>query len=123
MNENLIYLSGILVSGILGCYLLLVLQRKERDFNLSQFQGHSYEHPRLALLFLLCALGLSGFPISPSFIGEDLIFSHIHPHQLALAFMVSLSFILNGLSLMRIYARLFLGPHQKAYHEIPYKSS
>lgn len=123
MNENLIYLSGISVAGALGYVFLLRLKRKESGFSLVQFQGHSYEHPRLALLFLPAVLGLSGFPISPTFIGEDLIFRHIHQNQLLLAFFVSLSFILNGLALLRIYARLFLGPHQKRYHEIPYKSS
>lgn len=123
MTENLIYLSGILVSGLAGLQVLRLLSKKEKAVDLSQFQGHSYEHPRMALVFLVCALGLSGFPISPSFIGEDLIFSHIHANQLILAFLVSMSFIMNGLALLRIYARLFLGPHQKAYHEIPYKSS
>jgi len=123
MNENLIYLSGIAVAGGSGYVLLSLLKRKETEFNLVHFQGHAYEHPRLALLFLLAALGLAGFPISPTFIGEDLIFRHIHQNQLLLAFFVALSFILNGLSLIRIYARLFLGPHQKPYHEIPYKSS
>lgn len=123
MRENLIYLSGIFVAGAVGYVLLYLLKKKESNFDLVQFQGHAYEHPRLALLFLLTALGLAGFPISPTFIGEDLIFRHIHQNQLLLAFFVALSFILNGLSLLRIYARLFLGPHQKPYHEIPYKSS
>ncbi len=123
MRENLIYLSGIFVAGAVGYVLLYLLKKKESNFDLVQFQGHAYEHPRLALLFLLTALGLAGFPISPTFIGEDLIFRHIHQDQLLLAFFVALSFILNGLSLIRIYARLFLGPHQKPYHEIPYKSS
>ncbi|MBL7902427.1 MAG: hypothetical protein JNK73_10555 [Bacteroidia bacterium] len=123
MRENMIYLSGISLAGAFGYLLLYLLKKKESNFDLAQFQGHAYEHPRLALLFLLSALGLSGFPISPTFIGEDLIFSHIHQDQLLLAFFVAMSFILNGLSLIRIYARLCLGPHQKAYHEIPYKSS
>ncbi len=123
MRENLIYLSGIVVAGTLGYVLLYLLKKRESNFDLVQFQGHAYEHPRLALLFLMTALGLAGFPISPTFVGEDLIFSHIHQNQLLLSFFVAMSFILNGLSLIRIYARLFLGPHQKAYHEIPYKSS
>ena len=123
MRENMIYLSGISLAGAFGYLLLYLLKKKESNFDLVQFQGHAYEHPRLALLFLLSALGLSGFPISPTFIGEDFIFSHILQDQLLLAFFVAMSFILNGLSLIRIYARLCLGPHQKAYHEIPYKSS
>jgi NADH-quinone oxidoreductase subunit L len=68
-------------------------------------------------------LGVTGFPITPTFIGEDLIYSHIHEHQIVLACLVSLSFILDGLAIIRIYGRVFLGPHLKTYHEIAYRSS
>ena len=70
-----------------------------------------------------CTLGMAGFPISPTFIGEDLIYSHIQSGQLFLAVFVSLSFIIDGLALIRIYARVFLGPHHKTYHESAYRSS
>jgi formate hydrogenlyase subunit 3/multisubunit Na+/H+ antiporter MnhD subunit len=66
---------------------------------------------------------MAGFPITPTFIGEDLIFSHIHADQVVLAAIVALSFVLNGLALIRIYARVFLGPHVKTYHEIAYRSA
>jgi len=122
-TETLLYLSGVVVAGGLGYACLLKLKSLEKSIGLDRFQGHSYEHPRLALLFLLCCLGLSGFPITPTFIGEDLIFSHIHEDQLGLAFFISLSFIIDGLSIIRIYARIFLGPHVKTYHELAYRSS
>ncbi len=90
---------------------------------MNQFYGYSYKHPRLALLFLLACLGLSGFPISPTFIGEDLIFTHIQENQATLALIVSISFIIDGLALMRIYSRLFLGPHLKRFHGVGFRSS
>jgi NADH:ubiquinone oxidoreductase subunit 4 (subunit M) len=77
----------------------------------------------MAFVFLIVSLGLAGFPITPTFIGEDLIFSHIHDHQFLLAFFNSMGYIMGGISIIRIYARLFLGPHIKTYHETPYKSS
>lgn len=76
-----------------------------------------------SFLFLLCCLGLSGFPITTTFIGEDLVFSHIHSNQLALAFFVSASFIIDGLAIVRIYARVFLGPHVHSVYEMGYRSS
>jgi formate hydrogenlyase subunit 3/multisubunit Na+/H+ antiporter MnhD subunit len=82
-----------------------------------------YEHPKIAFTFLLGCLGIAGFPISPTFLGEDLIFTHIHAYQYGLAFLVALSFILNGLALIRIYARVFLGPHVKSMYEMAYRSS
>jgi NADH:ubiquinone oxidoreductase subunit 5 (subunit L)/multisubunit Na+/H+ antiporter MnhA subunit len=123
MNHALLYLSGVVVSGIIGYASILRLRRQEGMVNLRRFQGHAYEHPRIALVFLLACLGLAGFPITPTFIGEDLIFTHIHHDQLLLAALVSFSFVIDGLALIRLYARIFLGPHVKTYHEVAYRSS
>jgi NADH-quinone oxidoreductase subunit L len=118
-----LYLSGVIVSGIIGYLCIRRLKRLEGNISLDKFYGHSYEHPKITLVFLLACLGLAGFPITPTFIGEDLIFSHIHEKQIFLAFFVALSVILDGLSLIRIYARVFLGPHIKTYHETAHRSS
>jgi hypothetical protein len=56
-------------------------------------------------------------------VGEDLIFSHIHENQWILATLIALSFIVDGLAMIHIYSRVFLGPHAKSYHEIAYRSS
>ncbi|MFM6937906.1 MAG: proton-conducting transporter membrane subunit [Aquirufa sp.] len=115
--ENVLYLSGILVAGLIGYLTLQRLFRIEGKISLSRFQGLSETHPKIALVFLLACLGLTGFPITPAFIGEDLIFSHIHEDQFALAAIVSLSFILDGLAVIRIYARVFMGPNSKTHAE------
>jgi len=116
------YLSGVVVAGA-GGFAVLNWLKKSETVSLDRFHGHVYEHPTAAVLFLICSLGLSGFPITPTFIGEDLIFSHIHENQVVLASFVALSFIIDGLAIMRIYARVFLGPHTKNYHSIAYRSS
>jgi NADH-quinone oxidoreductase subunit L len=77
--------------------------------------GYVHQHPKLAILFLLACLGVAGFPITTTFLGEDLIFSHIHQNQIILASIISLGFIIDGLALIRIYARLFLGPQERSY--------
>jgi NADH-quinone oxidoreductase subunit L len=118
-----LYLSGIVVTGILGYICLSILKSKEKSIDLDRFQGHAYEHPRIALVFLIACLGVSGFPITPTFIGEDLIFTHIHEDQASLAFFTSVSFIVDGIAIMRIYARIFLGPNVKSQHEMAYRSS
>ena len=55
--------------------------------------------------------------------GEDLIFVHIREDQVILAIMVSLSYVIDGLSLIRMYARVFLGPHSKSIYDMAYRSS
>ena len=117
------YLSGVIVSWFLGLMIINYLRKREVWISLNQFHGHSFEHPKAAFLFLLCCLGFAGFPITPTFIGEDLIISHIHYHQVSLALFTALSLIINGLATIRIYARIFLGPHVKNYHEVAKRSS
>jgi NADH:ubiquinone oxidoreductase subunit 5 (subunit L)/multisubunit Na+/H+ antiporter MnhA subunit len=116
------YLSGIVLAWALG-YLILTRLRKTEWVSLDNFYGHIYEYPKTGFVFLLVCLGLSGFPITPSFVGEDLIFSHIELDQIGLAFFTAFSLVINGLATMRIYARVFLGPHVKNYHQIAKRSS
>jgi len=128
-NENFsfdhvhLYLSGISIAGVFGLMVFHRLKRLEPSIDLDQFHGHSYKHPKLALLFLLCCLGISGFPITPSFIGEDVMFSHVGEDQVMLAMFTALSFIIDGLAIIRIYARVFMGPHVKSMYEMAYRSS
>jgi NADH-quinone oxidoreductase subunit L len=122
-SQTFLYLSGIIAAGAIGFFALKRLVKLEGAINLDKFQGHSYEHPKIALVFLLACLGLTGFPITPTFIGEDVIFSHIHENQVSLAFFCSLSLILDAIAVIRIYAKVFLGPHIKTYHELAYRSS
>ena len=117
------YLSGISFAGVLGLVFLYRLKAKEKDINLDMFHGYSYRYPQMAFMFLLCCLAVTGFPITPTFIGEDLIFSHIHEDQAILAFFTAISFMVDGIAIIRIYARVFLGPHVKSKYEIAYRSS
>jgi NADH:ubiquinone oxidoreductase subunit 5 (subunit L)/multisubunit Na+/H+ antiporter MnhA subunit len=123
VNEIAFYLAGIILAGSIGYIALLQLKKIEMRILISQYLGHVYEHPKFAFFFLLATLGIIGFPITSTFIGEDLIFSHIDSNQIVLAFFVASSFVVSGIAGIRIYARLFLGPHVKTYHELPYKSS
>lgn len=122
-NQVHLYLSGVIIAGLLGFYILKRLQRLELQIDLHQFHGHSYKHPKMAFIFLMACLAVSGFPITPTFIGEDLIFTHIHEGQGLLAFFIALIFIVDGLALVRIYARVFLGPHVKSQYDMAYRSS
>jgi NADH-quinone oxidoreductase subunit L len=117
-----LYLSGIVICGAVAWLVLRRLAARE-SVGLDKFYGHAYEYPMLALIFLLACMGLSGFPITPTFIGEDLLISHIHPNQLSLAALIVFSLFLSGMTVYRIHARVFLGPHCKAYHEIALRSA
>ena len=122
LKEMFFYLSGVLLSGIAGYLILIRLKSMEKDLDLNRYQGHVFEYKALAMAFLLSCLGLAAFPISPTFIGVDIIFSHIEYDQFFLAFYLSLGFVVSGIALIRMYSRIFLGPHIKSYHEKALKS-
>ncbi len=122
-DHVMIYLSGVVIFGLAGWVCLRLLRILEKKINLDRFHGHAYLYPGLAFVFLLCCLALAGFPITPTFVGEDLILMHIREYQVLLACAVTLSFIVNGLAIVRIYARVFLGPHVHSAYDMAYRSS
>lgn len=123
LSEINFYLSGVIISGIAGFILLYFIKKREVATDLDSFQGHIYEYPKVAVMFLVASLGLAGFPVTPTFVGEDILFAHIDYDQIFLALFLSLSFIMSGIALIRMYSRIFLGPHVKKYHERGLKSS
>ncbi len=121
-SELMFYLSGVLIAGGLGYGLLQRLMKLEGHLDIRVFHGLSKTRTSLSLGFLLCGMGIAGFPITPTFIGEDLIFSHIHEDQLLIAFLSSTIFVINGLAVIRLYARLFMGPYKNSLGNIPIMS-
>jgi NADH:ubiquinone oxidoreductase subunit 5 (subunit L)/multisubunit Na+/H+ antiporter MnhA subunit len=122
-NEIVIYLGGTIVSAIVGYACLTRIKTIDNNISLNGFHGYSYEQPTLAFVFLLACLGLLGFPITPTFIGIDIMFSHVSGHQYPLIIATALSYIFIEISVLRIYSRVFLGQHKKPYHAIAYRSS
>jgi NADH:ubiquinone oxidoreductase subunit 5 (subunit L)/multisubunit Na+/H+ antiporter MnhA subunit len=122
-SQIILYLSGGMISAIAGYFCLAKIESIDNDIRLDKFHGYAYEHPQVALVFLISCLGLLAFPITPSFIGFDILITHIEKDQALLIFFTALCFIFIELSVLRIYARIFLGQHKKAYHPIAYRSS
>ena len=120
-NQIHIYLSGILICGLLGYLCIRSLESKGEKITLNDYHGLSWIYPNIAFLFVIACLGLAGFPNTPTFIGEDLLLGHIHENQVPLTVITALNLILDCLVAFRIYARLFLGPHERG--EVAFKSS
>ena len=123
LHQIILYLSGVVIAAVVGYICLNRIKQIDNDIDLNRFHGYSYENPRIAFVFLLCCLSLFGFPYTPTFLGIDLLFTHIHKDQWALIAVTTLSFIFIELAIIRIYARIFLGQHKKNYHPIAYRSS
>ena len=110
MEVTVFYLSGIVLSYITCLACLWKLQLDIPDHNIRQFSGHFRTHPRMAFVFFIASLGLAVFPITFSFVGEDLLFSRLPFEIWPIAIIFSLVILLAGFSQLRIYCRIFLGP-------------
>jgi formate hydrogenlyase subunit 3/multisubunit Na+/H+ antiporter MnhD subunit len=121
--EILLYSIGLLFAAIAGIIILRKLQVAEKKLKLDDFYGHIYHHSGLGNWFLVACLAFVGLPFTPSFIGIDLMFSHVDHDEYILIALISISFLVLELSVLRIYARLFLGPHKRQTHPIAYRSS
>ncbi len=113
LDHTLIYLSGILVSGLVGFICLFNLKNKNEKLDLTNFHGYAENHKKTNFIFLLATLGLAGFPITTAFLGKDLIFTHIQSEQILITFITSVCFVVDGIATLRIYTRLFLGEYKK----------
>lgn len=122
-DHILLYLSGSVVSAIVGFICLKRTERIDGDISLNRFHGYSYEQPVTNFVFLIACLGLIGLPFTPTFIGIDVLFSHIHKHENVFIIFTALSFVFIELSILRIYARVYMGQHKKVYHPVAYRSS
>lgn len=122
-DQVIFYFSGIVTCFVAGYFCLRQLKKIDNDILLDRFHGYGYEQPGISFVFLVSCLGLLGFPFTPTFIGIDLLFTHLHTDQVFLVVCITIGFLVIELSVLRIYARIFLGQHKKVYHPVAYRSS
>lgn len=118
----LMYAVGIGIAFILGYGVLHYLEMKEKD-RYAHFYGHIYEYRNLGNFFFIVCLCYMAFPITPSFLGQDILLNTIHSEHMFHVVMFSISYVISGIAIIRLFAKVFFGPHQKTYHEVAYKSS
>ena len=111
------FLSGIIPAWILG---LWVLDRMLKHENFAEtpfvFRAMAETRPRLSLLLFLSFLGLVGFPITPAFLGEDLLLSHASDQHPWFALPITIAFVVNGIAIARVFLRLCMGrPTEVSY--------
>jgi NADH:ubiquinone oxidoreductase subunit 5 (subunit L)/multisubunit Na+/H+ antiporter MnhA subunit len=110
IHDNIIMLSGILLGGVAAFILLFSMGIYfNSKYLLTRYNGFISYYPVTGLLFLFSMLCIIGFPVSPTFIGIDLVFSHINSDQYIMAFLFSSAYVMIGISGLRIYTHIFLG--------------
>ncbi len=107
---------------MIGYGVLYYMQIKEKD-SFAHFHGHIYEYRRLGNFFFVICLSFMAFPITPSFLGQDILLSTLHGEHMLQIVLFGIAYVISGIAIIRLFAKVFFGPHQKTYHEVAYKSS
>jgi NADH-quinone oxidoreductase subunit L len=105
-----IFLSGIIPAWLLGVTVLYkMLKNQDPSESLFNYQAMAETQPKLSFLLFLSFLCLVGFPISPAFLGEDLLLSQASSHGPWFALPITIAFIINGIAGARVFQRLCMG--------------
>ncbi|SJM96281.1 NADH-quinone oxidoreductase subunit L [Crenothrix polyspora] len=115
-SDVLMFFSGIFPAWLLGVIVLRKLL-KNHCFNDAPFafRAMAETQPKLSLLLFLSFLGIVGFPITPAFLGEDLLLAHASSKHLWFALPITIAFVVNGIAAARVYLRLCMGRPNEIY--------
>ncbi|HSX05874.1 MAG TPA: proton-conducting transporter membrane subunit [Candidatus Saccharimonadales bacterium] len=117
------YGLGVTVAFIAGHVCLWYLAVKGESTTLADYHGSIYAFKELGHVFFIVCLLFMAFPISASFLAQDVLLSLIPRGHALQILLFCLSYLLVGVSIMRLYTKAFFGPYKRTYHEIAYKSS
>lgn len=123
INLQLVYGAGVMAAYIVGSICLWYIEDKDRLGSLRDFQGSIYVLPLVGQLFFAICLVFMAFPITPSFLAQDILLSQIPEQHAPLIAFFCFSYLLSGVSVMRLYIKTFFGPHSSSHSENAYKAS
>ncbi len=117
------YGIGVGVAFVAGHVCLWYLEMMGESTTLRDYHGSIYAFNKLGHVFFIVCLLFMAFPISSSFLAQDILLSSIpRSHALQIG-LFCIMYLLVGVSIMRLYTKVFFGPYRTSYHEIAYKSS
>jgi NADH:ubiquinone oxidoreductase subunit 5 (subunit L)/multisubunit Na+/H+ antiporter MnhA subunit len=117
------YGVGVAAAFAAGHVCLWYLELKGQSSALKDYHGSIYAFTRLGNFFFVVSLLFMAFPISPSFLAQDILLSLIPGNHAFQVLLFCFSYLLVGVSTMRLYTKVFFGPHNTSPHEIAYRSS
>ncbi len=109
-----IYLSGILPSWFLGYRAIKAILSSNSHSDLRHFHGRVQRKPHASLVLFLCFISLAGFPLTPTFFGEELLLVRAPEGHVWIPVAIACIFALQGITLSRLFASLCLGPEPKS---------
>ncbi len=119
----IMYGTGIAAAFIAGHVCLWYLRMRGEPLTLASYHGSIYAFKKLGHVFFVICLLFMAFPISPSFLAQDILLSLIPGSPVLQIALFCPAYLIMGVSIMRLYTKVFFGPYRTNYHEIAYRSS
>ncbi len=118
-----VYGVGVMAAFLAGHLCLWYMEAKGQPTELADYHGSVFAFKKLGHVFFIICLLFMAFPISPSFLAQDILLSLIPGSYTLQITLFCISYLLIGVSIMRLYTKVFFGPHRSSHHEVAYKSS
>lgn len=106
---GLVYLFGFLGSVLLSLDVITYVSKRRSILAINRFNGLYSQFPHASAILLLGFLGIIGFPLCSTFIGEEILLNINKHNGISFMLIFHLIFILNGISLIRLYSFIFFG--------------
>jgi formate hydrogenlyase subunit 3/multisubunit Na+/H+ antiporter MnhD subunit len=105
-----LFLAGIVPAWLIGLATLFFMLRQENYAETPfRYRAMSVRKTPLAMTLFLCFLGLVSFPITPAFVGQDLVIFHTTHSYPWIVVLFAFSFVLNGIAAAGVFQRLTMG--------------
>lgn len=104
-----LYAIGLFTSSLIAIDALSFIIKRSRIRDLIRHSGAFGQFPAAANLFLIGILGIIAFPLSATHLGEDIMLSLALEDGWHYLFGLLAIFVINGISLIRLYAIIMFG--------------
>lgn len=112
-QELAICLATFGLGFVFACLSIYHVFRGLKSYDLNRYHGFFQTHPRSAALFFLSVMTMVGFPLSFTFLAEDIVFHDLVPHSQLCASLICITYVLTGGTMIRTFGAVFLGPQKK----------
>lgn len=108
-KPGLIYLIGLISSSIIALEALIFIISRRNVHDLENYHGLFQQFPLAGTVLLVGILGIVSFPISSTFIGEDILLNISVTSGFHYLLILQLIFIISGIAVIRFYSLLMFG--------------
>ena len=115
---GLLYIIGLIVSSLIALEAFRYITMRRTIADLLNYHGLILQFPLAGTVLLIGILGIVSFPISSTFLGEDILLNLSFHSGIHYLIIFQLIFIIIGIALIRLYSLVMLGKRDNAMKDV-----